>query len=197
MRLSPMRIVLRQDSTGVASTIATLFALLVVLIFMQAAIFLVIPAKQYDAERNTSLQAMAAFNLLRSLASGAAVPGGEFTVTIPVGTQSVSPFSAPSSGDLTFNTGDTTTANVSVQFVPAIHDSHVSKIDQDIILMIDSSGSRAGRSTSAGSAARTASRASTSTASRGSPARMSAASRITCTRSRTPESRTTAGLSRT
>ncbi len=143
MHLSPMRIVLRQDSTGVASTIATLFALLVVLIFMQAAIFLVIPAKQYDAERNTSLQAMAAFNLLRSLASGAAVPGGEFTVTIPVGTQSVSPFSAPSSGDLTFNTGDTTTANVSVQFVPAIHDSHVSKIDQDIILMIDSSGSMA------------------------------------------------------
>jgi von Willebrand factor type A domain len=136
-----MRIVLREDSEGVASTVATLFTLLAVVLFMQAAIVAVIPAKQNEAERNTTVAAIAAFDMLRSAASGAVFPGGQVTVTIPIGTPAVSPFSSPSPGDLQFNMGDSTNANISVQYVPTIHDSHVSKVDQDIILAIDGSGS--------------------------------------------------------
>ncbi len=136
-----MRIVLREDSEGVASTVATLFTLLAVVLFLQAAIVAVVPAKQYEAERNTSVAAISAFDMLRSMASGAVFPGGQVTVTIPIGTAAVSPFSAPSPGDLRFNMGDSMNANISVSYVPTIHDSRVSKVDQDIILAIDSSGS--------------------------------------------------------
>lgn len=136
-----MRDTLRDDSEGVASTVATLFALLAVVLFLQAAIIAVIPARQYDAEHATSLQAIAAFDTLRSAAAGAAFTGGQFTVTIPLGTSAVSPFSTPSNGNLQFNMGDVTSANVSVQYVPTIHDSRITKVDEDIILVIDSSGS--------------------------------------------------------
>ncbi len=136
-----MRIVLREDSEGVASTVATLFSLLVIVLFLQAAIVAVVPAKQYEAERTTSRAAIAAFDMLRSAASGAVFPGGQVTVTIPLGTPAVSPFSSPSVGDLRFNMGDATNANISVSYVPTIHDSRVSKVDQDIILAIDGSGS--------------------------------------------------------
>jgi len=136
-----MRIILREDSEAVASTVATLFTLLAVVLFLQAAIVAVVPAKQYEAERTTSIAAISAFDLLRSTASGAAFPGGQVTVTLPIGTAAVSPFAAPSPGDLRFNMGDSTNANISVSYVPTIHDSHVSKVDQDIILAIDSSGS--------------------------------------------------------
>ena len=136
-----MRIILREDSEAVASTVATLFTLLAVVLFLQAAIVAVVPAKQYEAERTTSIAAISAFDLLRSTASGAAFPGGQVTVTVPIGTAAVSPFAAPSPGDLRFNMGDSTNANISVSYVPTIHDSHVSKVDQDIILAVDSSGS--------------------------------------------------------
>jgi len=134
-----MRIILREDSE--ASTVATLFTLLAVVLFLQAAIVAVVPAKQYEAERTTSIAAISAFDMLRSTASGAAFPGGQVTVTLPIGTAAVSPFAAPSPGDLRFNMGDSTSANISVSYVPTIHDSHVSKVDQDIILAIDGSGS--------------------------------------------------------
>src|SRR2546427_2803244 len=136
-----MRIILREDSEAVASTVATLFTLLAVVLFLQAAIVAVVPAKQYEAERTTSIAAISAFDMLRSTASGAAFPGGQVTVTLPIGTAAVSPFAAPSPGDLRFNMGDSTSANISVSYVPTIHDSHVSKVDQDIILAIDGSGS--------------------------------------------------------
>jgi hypothetical protein len=109
-----MRIVLREDSEGVASTVATLFTLLAVVLFMQAAIVAVVPAKQYEAERTTSVAAIAAFDLLRSAAAGAVYPGGQVTVTIPIGTPATSPFSSASPGDLRFNMGDATNANISV-----------------------------------------------------------------------------------
>src|SRR5437870_4835102 len=136
-----MRIILRKDSEAVASTVATLFTLLAVVLFLQAAIVAVVPAKQYGAERTTSIAAISAFDMLRSTASGAVFPGGQVTVTVPIGTAAVSPFAAPSPGDLRFNMGDSTRANISVSYVPTIHDSRVSKVDQDIILAIDSSGS--------------------------------------------------------
>src|SRR5437899_1705411 len=136
-----MRIILREDSEAVASTVATLFTLLAVVLFLQAAIVAVVPAKQYGAERTTSIAAISAFDMLRSTASGAVFPGGQVTVTLPIGTAAVSPFAAPSPGDLRFNMGDSTRANISVSYVPTIHDSRVSKVDQDIILAIDSSGS--------------------------------------------------------
>ncbi len=131
----------RDDSEGVASTVATLFALLCAVLFIQAAVISVIPAREYAAERVTSVQALQALDFLRYAAVGAAVPGGQFSVTIPLGTPSSSAFSTPSDGTLQFNTGSVAPANISLQYVPTIHDSRITKIDQDIILAIDSSGS--------------------------------------------------------
>src|SRR2546427_490151 len=101
-----MRIILREDSEAVASTVATLFTLLAVVLFLQAAIVAVVPAKQYGAERTTSIAAISAFDMLRSTASGAVFPGGQVTVTLPIGT-SAGPritFTAPTT------TGSRTTA---------------------------------------------------------------------------------------
>src|SRR5437868_1425569 len=64
----------REDSEGVASTVATLFALLCAVLFLQAAVISVIPAREYAAERNTSVQALQALDYLRYAAVGAAAP---------------------------------------------------------------------------------------------------------------------------
>src|SRR5207247_8894651 len=77
----------------------------------------------------------------RYAAVGAAVPGGQFSVTIPLGTPSASAFGTASDGSLQFNTGTVAPANISMQYVPTIHDSRITKVDQDVVLAIDSSGS--------------------------------------------------------
>src|SRR2546428_1326420 len=131
----------REDSEGVASTVATLFALLCAVLFLQAAVISVIPAREYEAERNTSVQALQALDYIRYAAVGAAVQGGQFSVTIPLGTPATSAFATASDGTLAFNTGSVAPANISLAYVPTIHDSRITKVDQDIILAIDSSGS--------------------------------------------------------
>ncbi|HWM51442.1 MAG TPA: hypothetical protein VNO76_08875, partial [Thermoplasmata archaeon] len=131
----------REDSEGVASTVATLFALLCAVLFIQAAVISVIPAREYAAERTTSVQALQALDYIRYAAVGAAVPGGQFSVTIPLGTPASSAFSTASDGTLAFNTGSVAPANISLAYVPTIHDSRITKVEQDIILAIDSSGS--------------------------------------------------------
>src|SRR5713101_2762574 len=108
----------RADSEGVASTVATLFALLCAVLFLQAAVISVIPAREYAAERTTSVQALQALDYIRYAAVGAAVPGGQFSVTIPLGTPSSSAFSTPSDGTLQFNTGSVAPANISLQNDP-------------------------------------------------------------------------------
>src|SRR5213596_797066 len=115
----------REDSEGVASTVATLFALLAATLFIQAAVISVIPARQYDAEHTTSVQALQALDYIRYAAVGAAVPGGQFSVTIPLGTPSASAFGTASDGSLQFNTGTVAPANISMQYVPTIHDSRI------------------------------------------------------------------------
>jgi len=131
----------RDDSEGVASTVATLFALLAAVLFLQAAVISVIPAREYAAERSSSVAALQALDYLRYAALGAAVPGGEFSFTIPLGTPSSSAFSTPSDGTLQFNTGTVAPANITMQYVPTIHDSRITHVDQDVILAIDGSGS--------------------------------------------------------
>src|SRR5690348_15636968 len=131
----------REDSEGVASTVATLFALLAAVLFLQAAVISVIPARVYAAERNTSIQALQALDYIRYAAVGAAVAGGQFSVTIPLGTPAASAFSTASDGTLAFNTGSVAPANISLAYVPTIHDSRITKVNQDVILAIDGSGS--------------------------------------------------------
>src|SRR5437870_4213058 len=131
----------REDSEGVASTVATLFALLAATLFIQAAVISVNPERQHDAEHTTSVQALQALDYIRYAAVGAAVPGGQFSVTIPLGTPSASAFGTASDGSLQFNTGTVAPANISMQYVPTIHDSRITKVDQDVVLAIDSSGS--------------------------------------------------------
>src|SRR3989475_11187179 len=131
----------RADSEGLASPAAPLFALRCAVLFLQAAVIPVIPAREYDAERNTSVQALQALDYIRYAAVGAAVPGGQFSLPIPLGTPAASAFSTASDGSLAFNTGSVAPANISLAYVPTIHDSRITKVDQDIILAIDSSGS--------------------------------------------------------
>ncbi len=131
---------LRKDSEGVASTVATVFSILLFLIFFQIAIFGPIPAQQYDAEWRTSHEALAAFGLTRSILAGPATVGTTFTVPIPIGTPAVSPFATASPGFLEFR-GAAKGPTISFRYVPDFLRSEVSRVDQDIILAIDSSGS--------------------------------------------------------
>src|SRR3989441_9049751 len=94
---------IRDDSEGVTSTVATLFALLAAVLFLQAAVISVIPAREYAAERQTSVAALQALDYLRYAAVGAAVPRGQFSYTIPLRTPSSSGFSPPCAGILQFN----------------------------------------------------------------------------------------------
>lgn len=136
-----MKYMLRDDSEGVASTVATMFTLVVILIILQTQVIGAVPAKQYEAEHITSMNAAAAFDLLRSTSAGAAIPNGRFTVTIPVGTPPVSPFAVASEGLLQFDNTDVAHATISYRFEPSVQQGHVTKTAQDIILAIDSSGS--------------------------------------------------------
>ncbi|MGI0148848.1 MAG: hypothetical protein ACREDF_04890, partial [Thermoplasmata archaeon] len=101
MPLSP-----REDSGGVASTVATLFTLVIILLLLQASIIGVVPRKQYEAELATSLAAIGAFDLLRAAGSGAFVAGGRFSVKMPLGTSAISPFAFPSEGVLQLDSQD-------------------------------------------------------------------------------------------
>ena len=132
---------LRRDSEGVASTVATIFALVVVLIFIQITLVAVLPAREYEAEWSASIAAIDAFERLRLVAQLAAFPGSDFTVTVPLAAPSVSPFSAPRDGRLSFNPADESALSVSLRFVPHLRGASVSKVDQDVILLMDSSGS--------------------------------------------------------
>src|SRR3990170_81687 len=131
---------LQRDSHGVASTVATVFSLLVFLIFLQIVVFAPIPSQQYDAEWTTSREALAAFELTRSVLAGPAEVGTSFSVPIPIGTNAVSPFAAASPGLLTFKTAQVG-PKISFRYVPDFLRSEVTRIDQDVILAIDSSGS--------------------------------------------------------
>src|SRR2546428_4893761 len=95
----------REDSEGVASTVATLFALLAAGLFLQAAVISVIPAREYAAERQTSVAALQALDYLRYAAVRAAVPGGQVSFTIPLGTPSSAAFSPPADATPQFKPG--------------------------------------------------------------------------------------------
>ena len=136
-----MPLSLREDSHAVASSVATLFTLVIVLLLLQASVIGTIPTKQYEAERLTSLNAIAAFDRLRSMAAAVAAVDDQFSVSFPLGTPAVSPFAVPSFGTLRFDPAEVAHSNASFQFVPRLFDARLTKIDQDVILAIDSSGS--------------------------------------------------------
>src|SRR5436309_15194074 len=127
----------REDSEGVASTVATLFALLAATLFIQAAVISVIPARQYDAEHTTSVQALQALDYIRYAAVGATVPGGQFSVTIPLGTPSASAFGTATDGSLLFNTGTIAPATISMYYLRTNHFSLTTMMNHDFSLATD------------------------------------------------------------
>src|SRR6266480_5576475 len=140
-RESSMPLPLREDSEGVASTVATMFTLLVILLFIQLTVVEVVPAQEYNAEWATSRAAIDAFERLRLATQLAAVDGSQFSIPVPIGTDAVSPFSTAKQGSLRFDPANGTSIAVSFQYVPKLFQAEVTHIDQDVILAIDSSGS--------------------------------------------------------
>jgi hypothetical protein len=138
-----MKAILRADDEGVAAAVATMFLLLVVLVIISIAIIGAVPAQQYDAEWVTSRHDLQQFEFLRSMAAGPAVGGTSFSVPFTLGTGAVSPFASPSTGTLRYASGDTAGLSLSFSFVPAFHQATVTKVDQDVILLMDNSGSMA------------------------------------------------------
>jgi hypothetical protein len=132
---------LKQDEEGVASTLATLLCLVIALLFIQSAIVAVAPRQQKDAEYTTSLAAIDAFAQLRATAVGPLLPNMQFSVSIPVGTPAASPFSTATDGSLTFDASGSSSTTISFNFVPHFKQGHVTKVDQDILIVMDSSGS--------------------------------------------------------
>src|SRR5256886_16935580 len=136
-----MPLPLRKDSEGVASTVATMFTLLVVLMFLQLTVVAVLPAQEYSAEWTTSRAAIDSFERLRLAAQLAVVPGSQFSIPVPLGTDAVSPFSTARQGNLRFDPANTTSIQISFKYVPKLFQATGTHIDQDVILAIDSSGS--------------------------------------------------------
>jgi von Willebrand factor type A domain len=137
-----MRVVLREDSAGVASAVATILVLLIVLVIIQIAVIGAIPAQRTDAEFATSQNAIAAFEQLRSMLLLPSSPGAAWSTGIPLGTPAVSPFASPTFGTLTFG-GNSTQISASFNFVPQAAHAGVVTVPQDILLVIDKSGSMA------------------------------------------------------
>src|SRR2546421_8263093 len=136
-----MPLPLRKDSEGVASTVATMFTLLVVLMFLQLTVVAVLPAQEYSAEWATSRAAIDSFERLRLAEQLAVVPGSQFSIPVPLGTDAVSPFSTAKQGSLRFDPANGTSIAVSFQYVPKLFQATVTHVNQDVILAIDSSGS--------------------------------------------------------
>jgi len=136
-----MPLPLRKDPEGVASTVATMFTLLVVLLFLQLTVVAVLPAQEYGAEWATSRAAIDSFERLRLAAQLAVVPGSQFSIPVPLGTDAVSPFGSARQGNLRFDPANTTSIQISFKYVPKLFQSTVTHVDQDVILAIDSSGS--------------------------------------------------------
>jgi len=136
-----MPLPLRKDSEGVASTVATMFTLLVVLMFLQLTVVAVLPAQEYSAEWATSRAAIDSFERLRLAEQLAVVPGSQFSIPVPLGTDAVSPFSTARQGNLLFDPANTTSIQISFKYVPKLFQATVTHVDQDVVLAIDSSGS--------------------------------------------------------
>src|SRR6267378_1654516 len=147
MRSSPrppypvMTLPLRRDSKGVASTVATMFTLLVILLFLQITLVAALPSQEYNAEWTTSRAAIDSFEKLRLATQLAVVHGSQFAIPIPLGTDATSPFAIPRPGSLRFDPANGTAMSLSFQFVPKLFTAEVTHVDQDVILSIDSSGS--------------------------------------------------------
>src|SRR5436309_10261853 len=140
-RESSMPLPLREDSEGVASTVATMFTLLVILLFIQLTVVAVVPAQEYSADWATSRAALDSFERLRLATQLAIVPGAQFSIPVPIGTDAVSPFSSAKQGNLRFDPANTTSIQISFKYVPKLFQATVTHVDQDVILAIDSSGS--------------------------------------------------------
>jgi hypothetical protein len=134
-----MPLPLRKDSEGVASTVATMFTLLVILMFIQLTVVAVLPAQEYNAEWATSRAALDSFERLRLGMQLASIPGSQFSIPIPLGTPSVSPFGSDKRGSLQFDPQSATSVSLSFTYVPKLYQATVTHIDQDIILVIDNS----------------------------------------------------------
>ncbi|GEM_PF-4846879 len=125
-----------------------MLSLLVILLFLDLAIVEIVPRQQNDAEFMTTQSAISSFQQIHGLAQGAVVPGGDslgspgITVAIPLGTLGVSPLQAPTAGTLTFDP-TSGSAQMWFTFVPHFRRGEVTHVDQDIVLVIDSSGSMA------------------------------------------------------
>jgi len=132
---------LRRDEEGVASTVAVMFALIIALLFISAAIVAVAPVQQKDAEYATSLAAQDALARLRATILGPVVPNLQYSASVPLGTPAVSPFSSTSDGTLSFIGDDSASTSLSFTFVPTFRQGQVTKIDQEVIIVMDSSGS--------------------------------------------------------
>ncbi len=138
-----MRAILRPDNEGVASAVATMLVLLVLVIILQIVVIGAVPAQQYSAEWLTSKHDMQQFDRLRALAAGPAVAGAMFTIPFELGTPAVSPFAVSTTGTLSYSQNDSFGLSISYAFVPHFRQANVMTLNQDVVLLMDNSGSMA------------------------------------------------------
>ena len=138
-----MQRVLRQEDEGVAAAVATMFVLLIVLVLLQVAVIGAVPSQQYTAEYSTSKHDIQEMDFFRSMLVGPAAAGTQFSVPITLGTQASSPFASPSSGTLSYSASDMASVSASFAFVPQFRQASVRKLYQDVMLLMDDSGSMA------------------------------------------------------
>src|SRR2546427_7312381 len=95
----------------------------------------------FRSEWATSRAAIDSFERFRLATQLAVVPGAQFSIPVPLGTDAVSPFSSARQGNLRFDPANSTSIQISFKYVPKLFQAEVTHIDQDVILAIDSSGS--------------------------------------------------------
>ncbi len=138
-----MRPILRSDDSAVASAVATMLVFLVVVVILQTVVIGAVPAQQYSAEWVTSKHDLQQFDRMRAMAAGPAVAGTMFTIPFNLGTPAVSPFATTSTGTLSYSANDSYALSISYTFVPHFRQASVTKVNQDVILLMDNSGSMA------------------------------------------------------
>ncbi len=138
-----MRRILRGEEDSVAAAVATMLMLVVVLVLLELVVVAVVPSQMYTAEWTTSKHDLQEFDSLRSMVVGPTVVGSQFTVPIQLGTGAVSPFATASQGTLEYLQSDPAGLSLSFRFVPQFRQASVQKTNQDVVLVMDDSGSMA------------------------------------------------------
>jgi hypothetical protein len=137
-----------RSERGVASTVGTIMTLLVVVAFLTSVSVTYVPVRMKDLEYAHMEEVEATFIALQErLAPGRSGEHGKgpahFSASVPLrlGSRGIPSLADGAEGLLEVDTSDAASIELSYEFVNRFDNGTVEKVDQDVVLILDSSGS--------------------------------------------------------